>query len=443
MASYITELSKYIIMTIMILYTFCCFYTFQFRDERQCRFVLVTQNLLMFALQGVCFVHLALVSGDIQYVFFYGFVQIFLLAMLLLVCLIYPDSNRQLLNNMAMLIGIGLMMISRLGFNSAVKQFVILVISLIISLLIPFFFVRIRFFKKATWIYAAIGIVLLGIVLIAANVTHGANISITIQGITFQPSEFVKIIFVFFMAAALWKDTSLKRVAITTLLAAIHVLILVASTDLGGALIFFVAYLLILFVASQNYLYLLAGCAGGSAAAVIAYKVFSHVRIRVLAWQDPWSYIDNYGYQITQSLFAITSGSWFGMGLMKGDPTSIPYVMADFIFSSICEEMGVVSGVCLVLICLNCFLTMIRIALRIHDKFYQLVVYGIASMYIFQIFLTIGGGTKFIPLTGVTLPFISYGGSSVMTTMIMFFIIQSIYIRLQQQEGGQHGRAER
>lgn len=430
-------------MAIMILYTFCCYDTFLFRDERQCRFVLVTQNLLMFALQGVCFVHLALVSADMQYVFFYGFVQIFLLTMLLLVSLIYRDCNRQILNNMCMLIGIGLIMISRLNFDSAVKQFVILAISLILSLLIPFFFVKVRFFKKVTWLYAAIGILLLGIVLIAANVTHGANISITVQGITFQPSEFVKILFVFFMAAALWEDTSLKRVAITSVLAGIHVLILVASTDLGGALIFFVAYLLMLFVASRNYWYLLAGIAGGCAAAMVAYNVFSHVRVRVLAWQDPWSYIDNQGYQITQSLFAITSGSWFGMGLLKGDPTSIPYVSADFIFSSICEEMGVVAGICLVLICLNCFLVMIRIALRIHDKFYQLVVYGIASMYIFQIFLTIGGGTKFIPLTGVTLPFISYGGSSVMTTMIMFFIVQSIYIRLRQQEGGTHGQKAR
>lgn len=152
----------------------------------------------------------------------------------------------------------------------------------------------------------------------------------------------------------------------------------------------------------------------------------------------PGKYIDNKGYQITQSLFAIGSGSWFGMGLLKGNPTAIPYVEADFIFSSICEELGVIFGMCLILICVSSFFEMIRIAVRIHDRFYQLVVYGIGIMYIFQIFLTIGGGTKFIPLTGVTLPFISYGGSSVMTTMIMFFIIQGIYIRLQK-EGERRG----
>lgn len=121
------------------------------------------------------------------------------------------------------------------------------------------------------------------------------------------------------------------------------------------------------------------------------------------------------------------------MGLLKGNPKAIPYVDADFIFSSICEEFGVIFGICLILICISCFVTMMQTAMRIHDRFYQLIVYGIGIVYIFQIFLTIGGGIKFIPLTGVTLPFISYGGSSIMTTMIMFFIVQGIYVRLQQE----------
>ena len=197
--------------------------------------------------------------------------------------------------------------------------------------------------------------------------------------------------------------------------------ILVVSKDLGSALIFFVGFVFVVFAATRNYLYLLAGLVGGGAASYLAYQLFDHVRVRVLAWQDPWKYIDNKGYQITQSLFAIGSGSWFGMGLLKGNPTAIPYVEADFIFSSICEELGVIFGICLILICVSSFLEMMRVAVCIHDRFYQLIVYGIGIMYIFQIFLTIGGGTKFIPLTGVTLPFISYGGSSVMTTMIMFF----------------------
>ncbi|MBE5865138.1 MAG: FtsW/RodA/SpoVE family cell cycle protein [Lachnospiraceae bacterium] len=433
MSEYIIELSKYFICGLMICYTLCNFYAFRYRGASGKRPVYTIQNILLFLIQTFCFADLILLTEDIQYLFLFGFVEVFLLMALFLVPTIYENCNRLLLNNTCMLLGTGLMMISRLAYDKAIKQYIIVLISLIISLLIPFIFSKVRFLKKITWLYAAIGIGLLSAVLIMGGVTRGSYISVEIAGLTFQPSEFVKILFVFFLAGALWENTSFLRVAITAVLAGIHVIVLVLSTDLGAALIFFVAYVLMVFVATRNYLYLLAGAVGGSAAAVAAYQLFRHVQIRVLAWQDPWSYIDNQGYQITQSLFAVGSGSWFGMGLMKGDPTAIPFVSVDFIFSSICEELGVIFGICLILICVSCFIAIMQIALRIHDRFYQLIVYGIGIMYIFQIFLTIGGGIKFIPLTGVTLPFISYGGSSVMSTMMMFFVIQGIYIRLQQE----------
>lgn len=433
MSEYVIELSKYFINIMMVVYTLSCLYSFRYAGQSGNRPVYVIQNVFMFLIQTLCFVNLVLISEDIKYLFLFAFVEIFLIAAVFLIPAIYEKCNRQLLNNMCMLLGIGLMMISRLSYSKAIKQYVIVLISLIISLLIPYLIGKIHFWKKMTWLYAAIGITLLSIVLIIGDVTHGSNISVDIAGVSFQPSEFVKIIFIFFLAGALWENTSFLRVALTAVLAGIHVIILVLSTDLGGALIFFIAYVLVVFVATRNYLYLLAGAAGGSAAAFAAYRLFGHVRIRVLAWRDPWSYIDNQGYQITQSLFAIGSGSWFGMGLLKGDPTVIPFVSADFIFSSICEELGVIFGICVILVCVSCFVTIMQIAMQIYDRFYQLIVYGIGSMYIFQIFLTIGGGIKFIPLTGVTLPFVSYGGSSVMTTMIMFFIIQGIFIRLQYE----------
>ena len=124
---------------------------------------------------------------------------------------------------------------------------------------------------------------------------------------------------------------------------------------------------------------------------------------------------------------------------MRGNPKAIPRVDRDFIFSSVCEEMGVITGICLALICLISFLAMSEIAVKVQDNFYQLIVYGIAVEYLFQIILTIGGGIKFIPMTGVTLPFVSYGGSSAMTTMFMYFIVQGIYLMMLQQEGGKNG----
>lgn len=438
MKEYISEVSKYGITACIVIYTVSCFAAFLSGREKK-QGVYIFQCIFIFLTQVLCFVNLTLVSGDMEYVFFYVFVQVFLLAAVVMVPMIYENINRILLNNMCMLLGIGLCVISRLSFQKAVKQYIIALVSLTVSLLIPYLLCRIRFLKKLTWAYGLVGAGLLSIVLILGEVTHGSKISFTIfENITFQPSEFVKIIFIFFLAGALWEKRSFDRVALTAVLAGIHVIILVLSKDLGSALIFFVGYVFMVFAATGNWLYLLAGAVGGGGAAYGAYLLFDHVQVRVVAWRDPWAHLVDESWAITQSLFAMGSGSWFGMGLLKGNPKSIPYVDQDFIFSAICEELGVIFGICVILITLSCFLNICKIASEVKDRFYQLTVYGIGIMYIFQIFLTVGGGMNLIPLTGVTLPFLSYGGSSCMTTMIMFFIIQGIYIRMQQEGGKRH-----
>lgn len=441
MQEYITELSKYGIAIGMILYTVCCYISL-FNRNGKSQLLYVGQSILLFVIQLMFFLDLALVSGDMQYVFFYVFVQIFLLAAIIMVPLIYEEVNRLLLNMMCMLLGTGLCIISRLSFGKAVRQYIIILLSLIVSLFVPYLLSRIRFLKKLTWVYGLTGTALLALVLIMGEVTHGSKISFTIFEVTFQPSEFVKLLLIFFLAAALWEKASFLRVALSAVIAGIQVMTLVLSKDLGSALIFFVAYVFVVFVATRNYLYLLAGAAGGSAAAYVACLLFTHVQTRVLAWRDPWAYIDSKGWSATQSLFAIGSGSWFGMGLLQGNPKAIPYVDQDFVFSSVCEELGTVYGICLLLVIACCFFWMMKLATQIRDRFYQLIVYGIGIMYAFQTFLTVGGGVNLIPLTGVTLPFISYGGSSCMTTMLMFFIVQGIYIRLQQGGGKRVGRAD-
>lgn len=129
------------------------------------------------------------------------------------------------------------------------------------------------------------------------------------------------------------------------------------------------------------------------------------------------------------------------MGIYQGDPSSIPYVEADFIFSAIAEEMGVIFALCLILVCISCFLMFMNISMKIRQEFYRYIAVGLSITYIFQVFLTIGGGTRFIPLTGVTLPLVSYGGSSVLTTIIMFSIIQGLYI-IRSKEGGKDEKKE-
>ena len=434
MELYITELSKYFITLFIALYTLECFLVFRFQEEEKRKGSYIRQNLLMFLVHFSCFLVICFETGKIEYLLFYVLQQILLFATIVLFKMIYPKGNQLIINNMCILLSVGFVILTRLSYEKAVKQFFIVTVSIIAGMIIPFFIHRLKFLKSLTWLYAGIGIAALGIVLILGSVTNGSKISYSIGGITFQPSEFIKIIFVFFLASALYESHDFLRVLITAVLAGLHVLILVASRDLGSALIFFVVYVMMVFIATGKWIYLILGSAGGCGAAVLAYHFFTHIQVRVQAWQDPFSCIDNAGYQISQSLFAISSGGWFGLGLFRGTPTSIPYVEADFVFSAVAEELGILFSMCVILICISCFIMFMNIAMRLKNKFYQLIAFGLGVTYIFQVFLTIGGGTKFIPMTGVTLPLISYGGSSVLTTLIMFFIIEGLYI-IRQDEG--------
>ena len=428
MELYVSEYSKYIIALLIAFYTYECFAVFRFADENRRKGIYTRQNILMFAIHFSCFIVICFETGEISYLFFYAFQQIILFAAVVLFQMLYPKTNRLLINNMCMLISIGFVILTRLSPEKAVKQFVIVTGSLVVALLIPFFVHKFKFLKGLKWIYAIVGISALSVVLILGQTTHGSKLSYSIAGITFQPSEFVKILFVFFVASSLYKSSDFFDVFTTAVIAGAHVIVLVCSKDLGSALIFFVVYVLMIYIASGRSFYLLAGGLGGSIATYIAFRVFTHVQVRVQAWRDPWSVIDSTGYQITQSLFAISSGGLFGLGLFKGTPDSIPFVEADFVFSAVAEELGVLFAVCLILICVSCFIMFMNISVQLNDKFYQLISFGLGVTYIFQVFLTIGGGTKFIPLTGVTLPFISYGGSSVLTTLIMFSVTEGLYM---------------
>lgn len=433
MELYITEFSKYFITLFIMIYTLESFLVFRYKEESQRNGLYTRQNIMMFLTHFTCFLAICFQTGEISYLFFYAFQQIILYAAVVLFRLLYPKSNRLVINNMCMLLSVSFIILTRLSWDKAIRQFIIVAFSLVVAFIVPFFIHKLKFLKNLSWVYAIIGIVALSIVLILGQTTYGSKISYSIAGITFQPSEFVKIVFVFFIASALYKASGLLEVSTTAVIAAIHVIVLVLSKDLGSALIFFIVYVFMVYIASQKFIYVLLGTSGGVAASIVAYHFFSHVQVRVQAWRDPWSVIDSAGYQITQSLFAISSGTWFGLGLFQGTPRDIPFVEADFIFSAIAEELGIVFAICLILICISSFLMFMNISTGLKDKFYQLIAFGLGVTYIFQVFLTIGGGTKFIPLTGVTLPLISYGGTSILTTLLMFSIIEGLSIIRQEE----------
>lgn len=424
----------------MSAYTFSCFSVFTKSYEDEEHKVLVRQDVLLFLLQTVAFLAMYLATKDARILFLYAVLFVVLFAVILLYSLIYPNVSRLVVNNMCLLITAGMIMITRLSsdnktpYGSATRQMVFVIAGIVFGLVVPVLIRKLRFLEKWTYVYAAVGGAALLVVAVFAATTGGAKLSFDLKFFNVQPSEFVKILFVFYVAASLKKSTEFKNVVITTLVAAAHVLILVLSTDLGAALIFFVVYLVMLYVATRKFSYAAAGIAAGCVAATVGYHLFSHIQVRVAAWKDPFEAYANGGYQIAQSLFAIGTGSWFGMGLFQGQPDTIPVAESDFVFSAISEEMGVLFALCLILVCVSCYVMFLNIAMELGNRFYKLVALGLGTCYIFQVFLQIGGVTKFIPSTGVTLPFVSYGGSSLLSTMIMFGIIQGLYILREDEE---------
>lgn len=434
MNNIIMEISKYLIIFFMMIYTYLNFHYFHLKSRSKQNQICKIQNQMMFLMHFCAFATIYLQTNDERILAFYGMQVLFMAAFSILYRLFYKHLSRILLNNMCMFLCIGFIILTRLSLERAVRQFVIVVISALLTWIIPFIIDRVWQLSTIPWVYCILGVFLLLFVLVAGARSFGAQLSIELPGFSFQPSEFVKISFVFFVATMFYRSTEFKSLLITSAVAALHVLILVLSKDLGGALIFFITYLFMLFIATSRWLYLLLGTGLGSAAAVVSYFLFSHVRTRVEAWRNPWADIDDRGYQITQSLFAIGTGNWFGSGLYGGLPKKIPVVEKDFIFAAISEEMGGIFAVCLIFLCFGCFLQLIKIATKMQAVFYKLIAFGLGIMYIVQVFLNIGGVVKFIPSTGVTLPFISYGGSSILSTMIMFAVIQGLYILKQSEE---------
>ena len=410
-----------------------CFTVFSGKHEYDRGSVYLTQNILMFLIHFICYLIIYLMTKDIKMLYFYGAQFLLFLVTIIVYSTVYKNASRLIVNNMCYLLMVGFVILTRLDFDMAVRQFAIAVAAVCVSLIIPAFLLKVRTIDKWGIFLGVLGFLLIASVFVFGRSMYGATNWISIGGFSLQPSELAKIVFVFFVAAMLARDTSFKQIVITTVAAAAYVLVLVIEKDLGAAVIFFVTYLIMLYVATRQFRYMALGLAAGSGAAVVAYKLFAHVRTRVIAWKDPWGNYNDAGYQIAQSLFAIGTGGWFGMGLFKGSPDTIPVVVSDFVFSAISEEMGALFSICLILVYFSCFIMFINISLQLVKPFYKLVAIGLSTAYGIQLFLCIGGVIKLIPHTGVTMPLISYGGSSVLSTIIIFAVIQGLYL-LRQRE---------
>ncbi|MDY3818002.1 MAG: FtsW/RodA/SpoVE family cell cycle protein, partial [Lachnospiraceae bacterium] len=301
----ISELSKYLMIILFACYTYESFSVLARKKTSEVQKKIMNRQLFFIFLihlnaNAVIFAN----TQDLKLMFFYLMQVTLIIAIQLIYRIFYRKASILVTNHLCMLLVISFVILTRLNEAKAVRQFSIAVAASLITLLVPFLIRHIHFLHRLPYLYAAVGIVLLAMVAVMGQTSYGAKLTFTFFGVTLQPSEFIKILFVFFVAAMFYHSTEFKQIVITTVIAAIHVLILVLSKDLGSALIFFITYLVMLYVATRNVGYLLAGMTSGVLASVVAYKLFSHVRVRVLAWKDPMSVIDNQGYQICQSLFA-------------------------------------------------------------------------------------------------------------------------------------------
>ncbi|MBP3636127.1 MAG: FtsW/RodA/SpoVE family cell cycle protein [Clostridia bacterium] len=280
----------------------------------------------------------------------------------------------------------------------------------------------IKHWKIPVLLLMPVSLALLVLPLIIGRETNGARNWFYVGGISVQPSEIVKLslllIISYFMS---------RRKLLPWLIFAVGCLgLLMLQKDLGTALMYYGVTLMLFYASSNNLLLTGVGLAGGAGAAVLGYKLFAHVKRRVAIWQNPWSDYDNAGYQIVQSLMAIASGGLFGVGLGLGSPRTIPVYHTDFIFAVICEQFGLIFGLCVLLMYVAIIWRGATTAMAARTSFHGLLAMGATLMIGLQTFVIIGGVIKLIPLTGVTMPFVSYGGTSLVSSMCLVGLLQGV-----------------
>ncbi len=235
--------------------------------------------------------------------------------------------------------------------------------------------------------------------------------------LSIQPSEFVKLALIVILAASLSSKPRFKQCLPWLLFSGLLCGVLLMQKDLGALLLYFLTTVAMYFAATSNIVVTLGGLGMGVAGAFLAYKFVPLVQTRVALFQNPWSDPQKGGYQLVQALIAIGSGGAFGMGLGLGYPRSVPLYHSDFIFSSICEEFGLIFGIGVLCVYAVVVLRGMTAAMNARTSFHALVAFGVVTLIGLQTFVIVGGNTKMLPLTGVTLPFVSAGGSSIITMM--------------------------
>ena len=363
-----------------------------------------------------------------------------------------PHADGTLLPLAAVLNGIGFVTIARLDRNLARIQSLWSAVGVAAFVLTLLVVRNIRVLERYTYTFAlvAVGLLLVPLVPHVGLTVSGARIWAHLGPLHFQPGEPAKVLFVGFFAGYLTQKRELlsagsRSIGRLRLPAARHlgpliaawgvsILVLVFEKDLGSSLLFFAVFAAMLYMATERSAYLIGSLALFSAGATAAYHMFAHVRDRVQGWLNPWPYrYGPKGLQIIQSWYAFAAGGVYGKGIGLGAPNRIPLAASDFIFAAIGEELGMLGTLAIVV----CFLLIVgsgfRIAVEASRPFPKLFAAGLTTILGLQTFIIIGGVTRLLPLTGITLPFVSYGGSS----LVANFVILALLLRVSDDNANQ------
>lgn len=367
-----------------------------------------------------------------------------------------PYADPLLLPVVALLNGLGLVMIHRLdlvegSLNATTKgpndeqQMLWTLLGVVGFSLVIIFLKDHRILARYGYICGLTGLVLLAIpALLPARFseTNGAKIWIRLPGFSIQPAEFSKILLLIFFAAVLVAKRNLftsvgqhflgmdlpRPRDLAPLLAAwiASVGVMVFEKDLGTSLLLYASFLVMVYIATERFSWVVIGLALFAAGSVVAYYLFGHVRTRVETWLDPFGDPEGSGYQMVQSQFSFATGGVFGTGLGNGQPGTVPAASTDFIIAAVGEELGLVGLAGVLMLYTIVILRGLRTAIAVRDSFGKLLAAGLSATLAIQLFIVVGGVTGLIPLTGLTTPWISYGGSSLVANYLLLAILVRI-----------------
>ncbi len=359
-----------------------------------------------------------------------------------------PGADPAILPVVFTLSGIGITFVTRLQPDASLGQVVFLFLGVALMVGTLAVVKNLEVIKRYKYVLGIAGIILLVLPMFIGTEIYGSKLWIKIGGFQFQPGEFAKVLIVLFLAGYLAENRELLSISNRTVLGikfprlrllyplfivwGVCLLVVAFERDLGSALLFYTIFLIMLYVATGRVSYVIIGLALLAVGAFGMYQIMSHVQVRVAIWLDPFSDAQNLGYQIVQSLFSLADGGLAGVGIGKGMADIIPVVASDMIFAAIGEEMGLLGGSAVLLLFMLFAVRGLTTAARAKSDLAAFSAAGLTAAISFQAFTIVGGVTKLIPLTGVTLPFMSQGGSSLLAS----FVIVALLLRAGDEATG-------